>query len=114
MVSCLYDKLEEPFVPLSFTERCDSIQPTFTVHIKPILEQSCAYNPTCHPNFTDYNPIKNRINNGTFESRLFELASNPVLGMPPNNSVYSESIKDDLTDEELDVIRCWLDSGFPE
>ena len=114
MVSCLYDELEEPFVPLSFTAWCDSIQPTFTEHVMPIIAQSCAYNPTCHPNYTNYNTITNKINNGSFEDRVFTQASNPSLGMPPNSTVYPESIKDDLTAEELDIIRCWLDRGFPE
>lgn len=115
VTSCLYDQLEEPAPPpLTFQEWCDSLQPTFSVHVRPIIEQSCAYNATCHPNYVNYNTIVNKINSGSFVSRVFTQASNPSLGMPPDQSVYPESIKDDLTEEELNIIQCWLDEGFPE
>lgn len=116
--ACLFDKLPEPQVTPptdDFQVWCDSLNPTFNTVVQPIIAQSCAYDPFCHPSFTNYSTILSRVNgSNALANRVFTLKDNPATGMPPNNSVYPQSVKDDLTQEELDIIQCWLDKGAPE
>ena len=118
--ACLFDKLPEPQVeppPLTFQEWCDSLNPTYNTVVKPILQQSCAYDPACHPSYNNYSGLQAKLTdlqNGPFVNRVFTLKDDPALGMPPDNSVYPQSIKDSLTQEELDILQCWIDKGAPE
>jgi len=114
VLSCSRDKLEESEV------ECDDTV-TYSNIIKPIIDESCAYSG-CHDggagigpgDYTKFSGIVRDLNNGSFESRTINQKDSPSIGMPPDNSVYPESLKDDLTQEELDMIMCWLDNGYPE
>ena len=89
--------------------------------------ESCAYFG-CHvdngvspaTNFHSYEGLSNYLlladNMAEFRSRVLEdLKDNTILGMPPDLSpTYPNSMKDNLTQEELEIIECWLDAGFPE
>lgn len=114
-ISCSRDQLIE-----STNECIDEV--TYAGIIKPIIDESCAYTG-CHDggagigpgNYTRYDEALLRdLTNGSFRNRVFELKDNPIQGMPPNKTAFEESLKDDLTNEELDLIECWLEGGFPE
>lgn len=116
-LACTNDVLPPPQSPAF----CDDIAPTYNADVKPIMEESCTY-AGCHngaggvtsTNYTSYNLLLPILNNGDFRSRVLGQKKDPVFGMPPDRSVYSESLKDDLTEEELQIIECWLNDGFPQ
>ncbi|MCO6492414.1 MAG: hypothetical protein J5I98_28615 [Phaeodactylibacter sp.] len=113
--ACDYNKLPEPEPP----EFCDTVEVTYDNQIKDIIDNSCAYSG-CHDgsggigpfNFTTYAGLSNVFPSMRF--RVVELKGNPSQGMPPNSSVYPQSQKDDLTEEELELFECWIDANFPE
>ena len=114
LLSCSRDKLEE-----SQVECDDSV--TYSTVIKPIIDESCAYSG-CHDggagigpaDYTRYDGMLRHLNAGSFRSRTIDQKDSPSIGMPPDMSVYTESLKDDLTEDELEMITGWLDNGFPE
>ena len=111
-ISCTRDVL-----PL--TDVCMSTMPTYNTNVKDIIDRTCAYTG-CHAGrgiapglYTNYNGLIVHIRTGSFEDRVVNQKDHPSLGMPPDNSVYPESKQDDLTDVQLDILRCWIESGFP-
>ena len=115
--SCASDKLPEPQPP----EFCETVEVTYDNQIKPIIDSSCAYS-ACHDGsgitgapgiFATYGGMQPFFAT-SFRTRVLDLTDDPSLGMPPNMSVYIQSQKDDLTQEELDLMDCWISSGFPE
>lgn len=113
---CTSDQLPEPVV----AEFCDTIDATYDGEIKPIIDASCAYSG-CHDgssgipgNFSSFAGLQSVTSSGSFEQRVIDFRDNPVTGMPPNQSVYPQSLKDDLTADELEIIECWIRLGFPE
>jgi len=115
-LACSSDKLPE-FEP----DECAGLSPTYTNGIKDIIDSSCAY-AGCHDgqggigpgDYNDFEVIRGTLESGSFQSRVIDQRDNPISGMPPNQSVYPESMKDDLTDDELLLIRCWINDGFPQ
>lgn len=113
--ACEYNKLPEPELP----EFCETADVTYNGQMKDIINNSCAYSG-CHDgaggigpfNFTNYNGLSNAF--GMMRTRVITLKDDPAQGMPPNSSVYPQSQKDDLTQEELELFECWIDAGFPE
>lgn len=81
--------------------------PTYTSEIKAIVNEKCAISG-CHDNnstiasYTSYAPLKERADNGRLYSYLFDLKI-----MPPASSIQ-------LTDNEKELIKCWLDNDTPE
>ena len=102
-------------------ESCETNTPTYNNEVKEIIAQTCAYSG-CHDgagglgpgDYMSYAGILSRLQSGLFASRVIDNASSPTTGMPPDASVYPESIQDDLTTEQFETIRCWLQNGFPE
>lgn len=94
---------------------CEGISPTYEVEIRPIIEASCAYSG-CHLGgapglYNSYEGLLANLNDGTFRQRVISQKDDPNVGMPPN---YAPSDRpQDLTAEELNLIECWLDAGFP-
>lgn len=115
--ACTNDVLPPPETP-SF---CDTIVSVYNTNVQTIINESCAYSG-CHDgsggigpgNYNNYNGMLAVLDGGSFRSRVISLQTDPILGMPPNQSVYPESKKDDLTEEELQIIECWLNAGYPE
>ena len=115
MPSCVSNMLEEP-EPADF---CDTIDATYNGDVMDIVDSSCSYNG-CHDgsgglgpgDYTTYNGMQSRF--GLFRSRIIEFQTDPGIGMPPDNSVYQESQKDNLSMEEMEVMICWINAGFPE
>lgn len=111
LFSCTRDSLGEPI-----KGDCENLNVTYVAMIKPIIDETCAYS-TCHldsapGNFLSFNGLLPYLENGEFKNRVLNIKDDPTLGMPPdfvpNNRPFS------LTDEELNLIRCWLDNNFPE
>ncbi len=115
--ACTADELPPPPPPAE----CDTLQVTYVNYAKPIIDESCAYTG-CHDglggigpgDYTTYDGLLPVLNGGQFKNRVFDRRDDPVIGMPPDKSVYPESLKDDLTSSELDLLRCWMEAGFPE
>lgn len=112
LAACTSDELEEPMVA-----DCDGIStPTYVDDIKPIIDESCAY-AGCHlgtapGNYSTYNGLLSVLNSGTFEQRVITLSEDPIIGMPPDNAPAGRP--QDLNEDQLLLIRCWLEAGFPE
>ena len=47
-----------------------------------------------------------------FRDRVIVLAEDPDSGMPPNWDTNPGPV--DLTEEQLEIFRCWVNSGYPE
>ena len=92
---------------------------TYNNQIKAIVDNSCAYSG-CHDgaggigpfDYTNYDGLSNAF--GVMRTRVVNLRDDPAQGMPPNRSVYPQSQKDNLTQQELELFECWINAGFPE
>jgi hypothetical protein len=109
--SCTSDVLPEPAVLA-----CDGETPTYENTVREIIERTCAYSG-CHlggaPGVYDsYEGLLSDLESGLFRQRVIDVRDDPSAGMPPNYA--PEDRAEDLTDEELMIISCWLDAGFPE
>ena len=103
--SCTKDKL-----PADMTECTDSF--TYQEDIRPILNNSCAYSG-CHitgflqGDYTSYNSMRPQLESGIFMNRVITNRN-----MPPS---YAPSGRPkSLTIEELEMIICWAEAGYPE
>lgn len=114
LYSCTSDKLPEP-------SPCEGQSISYNSSIKPILDQSCAYSG-CHDgqggiapgDYSSYAGLTSVLDRGAFRSRVISQKDDPCIGMPPDQSCYPNSQKDDLTPDELQQIDCWLREGYPE
>lgn len=109
--ACTTDALPEPIVT-----SCDNAMPTYAVDVRLIIEESCAYSG-CHlggaPGLYDtYGGLLPDLESGLFRQRVLLRRNDPNVGMPPDYSPADRP--QDLTEDELVVIECWLDAGFPE
>lgn len=109
---CTGDELPAPAPGIN----CDEVDVSYDLNIKPLIDRSCAYSG-CHLDvapgrYTSYDGMLDNLKKGKFQQRVLTLRADPILGMPPDNS--PEGRPKDLTEEELELIRCWLDKGFPE
>lgn len=109
--SCTTDQLPEPE-----PGDCDNVTATYSTDIQPIIEQTCAYS-SCHlgaaPGVYDsYAGILPVLESGEFRNRVIDMRSDPVVGMPPDD--VPSGRRSDLTPDEIDLINCWLEAGFPE
>ena len=115
--ACTNDELPEPMVSVT----CKTLNATYDTNVKAIIDESCAYNG-CHDgsggigplNYTNYDGLLTHLNSGSFRSRVLNTDSSSPLVMPPSKATYDISEKESLTDEELEIIECWLNAGFPE
>lgn len=108
--SCTNDKIEAP------VGDCQNISPTWNNGVADIIELTCAYSG-CHisgtsapGNYLTYGGILSTLNNGSFKNRVFDIKDNPTLGMPPDDALGQT----DLTQDQLDLLSCWMTNGFPE
>lgn len=111
LIACTNDSLGEPV-----KGECDNLSVTYVDLIKPIIDESCAYS-NCHldtapGNFITYDGILPFLENGSFRNRVLNIKDDPTLGMPP--AFVPSDKPSSLTDDELNLIRCWLDNNFPE
>ena len=98
IIACKKEEEPQPTTPC---------KPTYTADIKTIIDAKCALSG-CHdgsvplPNFNKYPELKARVDNGKVKSFVFDLKI-----MPPSTATQ-------LTDEEKELLQCWLDNGAPE
>ena len=113
-ISCSRDSFE----PVEF-DCTESF--TYDNQIKQIIDSSCSYSG-CHDggggigplDYTNYEGMLTHLQDGSFRSRVILERDNIITGMPPNIGIYEQSMKSDLTEEELNMISCWLEADFPK
>lgn len=111
LVGCTSDQLPEPEMA-----DCSAVDPTYNLEVKPIIDASCAYSG-CHLDsspgrFDAYSGLLPYLEDNRFRQRVLIERADPTTGMPPNYAPADRP--QDLTMEELMIIECWLDAGFPE
>lgn len=104
--SCTLDELIRP----SETS-CDNIVTSYELNIRQIVDNTCAYSG-CHPEYTDYQGILPVLEDGSFRTRVLKLRADANLGMPPDYA--PDSRPKDLSQEQINLISCWLENDFPE
>lgn len=109
---CTTDELPEPQPPGD----CGTDPISYEEDIFLIIQNTCAYSG-CHLDsapgtYDTYQGLLPTLENGTFIERIVTLRDDPNLGMPPD---YAPADRPkDLTEEELQLIRCWVEMGYPE
>lgn len=114
--SCTSDKLPEPeMIEIGF---CDTIPATYTLNVGEIIDQNCAYSG-CHiagtgapGDFSTFGGLQGVINEGKFEEHVVVLKDDPEFGMPPY--YVPDGKPEDLTEEQFNIMLCWIEAGFPE
>ncbi len=112
--ACTTDQLEE-MPPLAF---CDTLAVSYDLQVKAIIDTNCAFSG-CHVsgtaapgNYTSYSRMAPFLTDREFRRFVIDLRNDPDLGMPPN--WVTNPGPQDLTDEEFDIISCWVQAGYPE
>ncbi len=112
--ACTSDKLPEPEPPAF----CDTLQVSYNLQVKQIIDTNCA-TPGCHRagsiapgNYTDFSGLSPFLTDREFRRFVIDLRNDPDLGMPPNWPTNPGPM--DLTQEEFDIISCWVEAGYPE
>ncbi len=89
------------------------IQLSYQVDILPIIQETCNY-AGCHAGaYSDYEGIEPKLQSGKLVDRVFQRMDDPALRMPPSKTVYPDVMRENLTQEELDLIQCWINQGYP-
>lgn len=109
---CTADQLPEPQPVVG----CEDFTISYSSNIIGIIENSCAYSG-CHLDsapgtYDSYQGLLGNLNNGSFRERVITLKDDPFLGMPPDNA--PDGHPHNLTAEEIQLIQCWLEAGYPE
>lgn len=102
--SCTKDKL--PVIDPINEPACDP-EINYDNTMQTIINNSCAI-PNCHVSggdgpgrFNSYQGILGRLDNGQVENEVVIRRSMPLS-------------PGELTEEEFDLFRCWLEAGYPE
>ena len=111
--SCSSDVLE------SNGSECDD-EVSYDNGIKDIIDETCAYSG-CHNgggsapgDYRTFDGLQRFINDGSFVERVIDVRDNPTRGMPPDRIIYPETLQDDLTESQLELVTCWIQNNFPE
>lgn len=109
--SCTTDQLPEPMEAV-----CSGDTPTYANDIKFIIDASCAYSG-CHLDsspgrFDNYNGLLPYLEDNTLRQRVIVQRGDPIIGMPPNSAPNGRP--ENLTAEEIEMVECWLDAGYPQ
>ena len=108
------------------SEGCDDVMVRYdsqdldVTSVKAIIDQTCSY-AGCHDgaggigpgNYKNYDGMLKDLESGSFAERVITQKDNPILGMPPDKSVYPQSQQDSLSTTQLEILTCWLEAGFP-
>lgn len=112
IISCSKDKLDEDSLV------CD--EPISYEDVREIITNSCGYAP-CHnglgglDNYNNFAGLESNLNSGLFSSRVLT-----TRDMPPSYAEGDENLTPpdpdptSLTQEEIDLIRCWERNDFSE
>jgi len=105
---CVKDKVQE--VQTNCVDALERV--TYNDQIETIINNRCSYSG-CHDNagsqspaMTNYASMISSLNNGDFERRVIT-----QMDMPDPNVVSESQL---LTQEENDLIACWIEGGFLE
>ncbi|MBT8230765.1 MAG: hypothetical protein KJO50_10935 [Bacteroidia bacterium] len=83
---------------------CEILAVSYSEDITPILESKCSV-PACHDiafaygDFTQYDDLKEKADNGRLWLRIVTSGSMPPAGNPQ------------LTESELERFKCWIEDG---
>lgn len=93
---------------------------TYNGEVKAIIDRSCAY-AGCHggpdagmflpetsKDYTNFEGMQFDINSGEFNNRALVLKNMPDTMWTPDDRPQF------LNDADLEILTCWMDSGFPE
>lgn len=103
--SCTSDELEERSMGLCDSSELNSLN--YTINVEPIVALKCTTGG-CHGSgssdgdFTNYQGMLPDLENGRINEEVLIDRTMPQSG------------SEDLTNEERDIIECWLANGFPE
>ena len=98
----------------------DKCNYTYENGVKEIIDRSCAY-AGCHAGAeasmwvpdnsvdqTNYEGMLENLNSGEFENRTLILRNMPDTMWTPDDRPQI------LTEEEIEILTCWKDNGYPE
>ena len=112
--ACTSDKLPEPEPP----EFCDTLQVSYNLQVKEIIDTYCALSG-CHRagtiapgNYTSYIDMEPFLTDSEFKRFVVDLRNDPNLGMPPDWD--TNPGPKDLSQEDFDILVCWIEKGYPE
>jgi len=106
IIACSYDQLPEPTV----SDQCEVLLPTYNEDIEELMERTCAYEG-CH--ITGFSSGDFSSYSGT--TPFITAIQNRALSrqdMPPDYA--PDGKPKSLTDEEQELLECWISNGFPE
>ncbi len=99
-----------------YRESCEDV--TYDQEIKVIIDRNCSY-AGCHAgadyppgDFTSYQGLQTFLTSELFERFVIDLKDDTQLGMPP--AYAPDGNPQDLTADELELVTCWISSGYPE
>jgi hypothetical protein len=103
--SCTYNKTE--IIPYSI---CNETRVTYINNIAPLIQSKCSTGlgpgTGCHDSWIlDYNGVRSIVKNG----KLMSTVLNKTMPKIPNNYGITS-----LTDEEIQLITCWVEYDAPE
>lgn len=110
--SCNKDKLPKVENP----DFCDTIQVSYNLNIKPIVDTYCAY-AGCHDgsapgDYSIYSGLLSNLEAGTIEDRVIDLHNTDnSQRMPPP---YAVAGLDTIPQAEYEMLSCWILTGYPE
>lgn len=98
----------------------DGCNHTYENGVKDIIDKSCSY-AGCHAgpdasmwvpetsaDYTNYEGMMFDLNSGEFESRALILRNMPDTMWTPDDRPQV------LTEEEIEILNCWKDNGYPK
>ena len=100
--SCTNDKVQDPIISDPF---CDTLQVTYDLQIKPIIDASCAFTG-CHVqgfawgNYTSFDGLVPYLNDSKFKKEVIN-----KMEMPPQG--FSLSVT------EFELVECWVTKNYP-
>ncbi len=106
LAACIKDKAK-PTPEIAPLTGCDTV--TFSKYIKPIVDTKCAISG-CHvgtpgiPDYRTYAVFKDRAEAGRVKIRAIDANATP---MPADT-------KNALTDQQKQLIICWISNGYRE
>ena len=110
LIALIYACDDGSFVPSG--QDCDET-PNYTEDIKDLVTRSCAY-ADCHTigasigDYSTYDGMSVHFTSNLIEDRINN--PDPDTGMPPD---YAQG-PIDLSEEELQLMNCWIAEGYPE
>jgi len=101
--SCTNDKLPDPATIAD--PFCDSLQVTYDLQIKPIIDASCAFTG-CHVqgfpwgNYSSFDGLVPYLNDSKFKKEVIN-----SMNMPQGFS---------LSATDFELVECWVNKNYPE